>query len=62
MEILKAETLGITDLNLSPEYHEKQQKIARALSYVGDQDILILEANHPALYQALLDIELTLED
>lgn len=56
MEIIKAETIGTTDLNLNPEYEELTQRIAKALSHIGDMDILIMKANHPEIYEGLLDI------
>lgn len=62
IEILEAKVVGKTDLNLSSEYHETQDKIAKAIAHIGDMDILILKANYPDTYESLLDIEATLED
>lgn len=57
IKILEAKTVSQdTDLNLSPQYHKEQEQIAKALSHIGDMDILILKANYPQLYGHLIDI------
>jgi len=62
LEILEAKVVGKSDLNLSPEYHETQAKIAKALAHIGDMDIMILKANYPDTYEHLVDIAATLGD